>query len=495
MIKLYEWQERDVQTLEDNGFVGLNNSQPGAGKTPVAVECIRRSGSELTLVIAPKSTHSTAWIPTVKGMLGEDARVLGRSRKAEREALVEFELGFPGIYLITPQLFTRSDVSQWAGDLLICDEAHMLGNPSSVGQRKLSGFTSMSYDNPISQRFPQRIALTGTPMRNSFDRMWSLTRFLWPELNKRGQIAHSNSYMWKADRMTSAEITTGYDSTSGKRKTAKKWLREREPGRLLSEMPCVVGHYRRERCCEYHPEGFLPLEEPQVITREVELTTPQKKAIQELQDHAITWLEDNPLVSKLPITTLTRIRQLCLGEPTVTWEADEETGEDIMHVDFDEDCKSPMIDETLSILESLDEGENVVVYMESSKFASVMTERLRREGFRTMLYSGQVDSRQRNEELRKFGTPEGAQVLVGVLSAISTGTDGAQRVANTEIWVERSLDATTNIQAEARLDRMGARKQVQRFLVQDDEGYAAGRLGRELEKRLEIRQSTIKGAA
>src|SRR5699024_8344851 len=138
---------------------------------------------------------------------------------------------------------------------------------------------------------------------------------------------------------------------------------------------------------------------------------------------------------------------------------------------------------------------NVVVYMESSKFASVMTERLRNEGYKTMLYSGQVDSRQRNEELRRFGTPEGAQVLVGVLSAISTGTDGAQRVANTEMWVERALDASTNGQAEARLDRMGARKQVQRFLVQDDEGYAAGRLGRELEKRLEIRQCTIKGAA
>src|SRR5699024_7542200 len=97
--------------------------------------------------------------------------------------------------------------------------------------------------------------------------------------------------------------------------------------------------------------------------------------------------------------------------------------------------------------------------------------------------------------LRRFGTPEGAQVLVGVLSAISTGTDGAQRVANTEIWVERSLDATTNIQAEARLDRMGARKQVQRFLVQDDEGYAAGRLGRELERGQDIRHSTTTRAA
>src|SRR5699024_563337 len=341
----------------------------------------------------------------------------GRSRKAEKQALLEFEMGFPGIYLVTPQLFTRSDVSQWAGDLVICDEIHMLGKPGAVGQKKLSGYHSPAIDKPISQRFAMRIALSGTPMRNTFDRMWSVTRFLWPELNKRGEIAAINHYMWKADRMTSAEIVTGFDRDRGERKTAKKWLREREPGRLLSEMPCVVGHYRRERCCEYHPEGFLPLEEPQVITREVELTTPQKKAIQELQDHAITWLEDNPLVSKLPITTLTRIRQLCLGEPTVTWEADEETGEDIMHVDFDEDCKSPMIDETLSILESLDEGENVVVYMESSKFASVMTERLRNEGYKTMLYSGQVDSRQRNEELRRFGTPEGAQVLVGVLSA------------------------------------------------------------------------------
>src|SRR5699024_6355033 len=253
-MELYEWQKRDVEELKQNGFIGLNNSQPGAGKTVVAVQCIRESGAELTLVIAPQSTHTSAWIPTVRELLGEEARIIGRSRKAEKQALLEFEMGFPGIYLVTPQLFTRSDVSQWAGDLVICDEIHMLGKPGAVGQKKLSGYNSPAIDKPISQRFAMRIALSGTPMRNTFDRMWSVTRFLWPELNKRGEIAAINHYMWKADRMTSAEIVTGFDRDRGERKTAKKWLREREPGRLLSEMPCVVGHYRRERCCEYHPE-------------------------------------------------------------------------------------------------------------------------------------------------------------------------------------------------------------------------------------------------
>src|SRR5690625_709349 len=496
MITPYEWQLEDQRVLADNNYNALLNIEPGGGKTVSGSLAIANSSPELTLINAPQSTHTTAWAPTIKEISSQKTRVIGNSNKTQREAMTEFELGFPGVYLITPQLFTRSDVSLWAGDLLIVDEVHLLANPGSKGQRKLSGYDAMR-DDPVSRRFEGKISLSGTPARNKFQNLWSVMRLHWPELSKSEQIAYSNHYMWKFQRMTSAEITTGYEK--GSRKTARKWLQEREPGRLFNEAPCVIQHFRRRHCCEYHPEGFLSLEEPQEIRRVVELAPPQKRAIKEVEEYSITWLEDRPLVSKLPITTQQRIRQICLGVPTVEWVLDEEVDEsgelvetERMKVWFEDDCKSPFLDELFGILENLEEGEPVAVYMESQLFARVTVKRLIEAGYSAFEYSGKVNKKDRNENLARFGKKGGHQILVGVVSSIGTGTDGIQKVCKTEVWLETSVDPTTNEQTQARTDRMGGRGKVQRFYILDSFGYAEGRMSAQLEKRLKLRESTTR---
>src|SRR5690625_2938681 len=131
MITPYEWQLEDQRVLADNNYNALLNIEPGGGKTVSGSLAIANSSPEVTLIIAPQSTHTSAWAPTVEEISGQKPRVIGNSNKTQREAMTEFELGFPGVYLITPQLFTRSDVSLWAGDVLIVDEVHLLANPGS----------------------------------------------------------------------------------------------------------------------------------------------------------------------------------------------------------------------------------------------------------------------------------------------------------------------------------------------------------------------------
>lgn len=486
----WDWQEADQEYLAASNYVTLAAIETGGGKSALGAFAIKNSGAETTLIIAPESTHESAWIPTVEAVTGITPRVLHNRNKAGKAAFADFEWQQPGVYLITPQLFTRSDVSQWAGDLVLVDEIHLLGNPGKQGQRKLSGYDRR--DDPINQRFPMRIALSGTPFRNKFENSWSVMRFLWPELNKSGEIAYENHYMWKYQRMTNKEIVTGRDA-EGNLTRAKEWLTEREPGLLISQAPSVIQHFRRRKCCEYHPQGFLPVAEPTVTYKSYDLTAKQKTAMKQLEEMNLAWLDEHPLVTEFPFTKLLRMRQLVLGEPTVTWTEevnDEGELEKVMHLDFDLDCKSPALDKLFEILEMLDEGEPVVVYMESQKFARVVTHRLNAAGYSAFEFSGRVPKKERAENFKNFGKPGGHQVLVGVLSSFATGTDGAQRVSSTEIWLERSLDVTTNTQAEARLDRMGGAKQVQRFLVQDSEGFSAGRLGKEIERRLEIRRTT-----
>src|SRR5690625_4416278 len=136
-ITPYPFQKADLEVLKENGWVGLLNVEMGGGKTVTAVQAIEDSGSELTLVIAPQSTHKS-WASTVDVMLGLKAVTIGNANKTQREAKADFEMGFPGVYMVTPQLFTREDVSLWTGDMLIVDEIHLLGRPGSKGQKKLS---------------------------------------------------------------------------------------------------------------------------------------------------------------------------------------------------------------------------------------------------------------------------------------------------------------------------------------------------------------------
>ena len=482
--KLYDWQREDLNRIAANRYTALMNLDMGAGKTVMAAFAIKESGAQITLIMAPQSTHETAWKPTVRDVVGVTPRVIGNYNKASKEAMAEFVLGVPGVYLATGQFVARTDVSNWSGDMLIWDELHQGNSPKTRLQRQMSGFYPGDPE-PLNARFPMRLGLSGTPLKQSFTNAWPVARFLFPELGAPGQPAESNFFGWQARRMTYESVYTNQRDRDGNPKIVKQYLSEREPGRLIAELPCVVTHKRREACCRYHPHGFLDLDEPQVIDRIIPLLPAQRKAIKELEDHLMTYIEDNPLVTEIPLVQQTRIRQICLGVPTVRYF--EVDGVEKTTLDFEPDCKSPLYDEILEILTELPSNEPVLIFMESQKFASVITRRLNEAGVSAVEYSGKTSAKDRQEYVSGFGSRY--RVIVGVASAIGTGTDGLQAVCNTEIWAEVPVSLTVQQQAEGRLSRSGQRRQVQRFRLKDDTGYAEGRISDQLQMKLMLNRS------
>lgn len=498
-------QAADLMTMRANNYTALLNVEPGGGKTASSLFAAKDSGASRILIVAPDQTHRSAWRPTVEAILGVEARTLGNTGKDKKAAMFDFEVGYSGVYLTSPQLLTRVDVSAWSGDMLITDEGHLLNNAKAKGQRKWSGYHP-SDGQPLSHRFGMRQFLSGTSWRNNFERAWATMRYLWPELDKRGQVAHSNYFIWLNDRMTYEDIVKGfewkpvswdkYNSREpgqyakviegvphfGKPETVKKFLNEMYPGKLIAEAPCVITHFRREACCQFHPNGFLPTDAPQEIREVIELHPAQKKAIRELEDHYMTYLDDQPFAVDLTLTQQQRIRQLALGVPVLEfYEGENADGEMVekVRLDFEADCKSPFTDRLFDILEELD-GEAVVVYLDSQKFARVLTEKLNNRGVTAFEYSGPT-KKERDDNLERFG--KDFQVAVVTLAAGGTGINGLQHVSSTEVWFERSVDETNNVQAEARTDRMGQPRRVQRFILQDSDGRAEGRMSDQLEKR------------
>lgn len=478
-ITPYGWQLRDLDDLRSGGYTGLVATEAGGGKTITAVLAIAEAKPRVTLIVAPKSTHTTAWIPTLRDNVGVTPRVIGNDNKATKDAMFDFVMGYEGIYLVTPQFVTRADVSEWSGDMLIWDEIHMGAvTPKTKLQRKASGY-HVSDGEPLNVRFAMRIALSATPMRGDFSNMWGITRFLYPELSGRGEIADRNFIIWQSQRMDYQEVYTNQRDRDGNPKKVKQYLSESEPGRLISEIPTVVMHKRRETCCDEptHQGGFLPTEEPQVIERTVELTPRQKKAIREMDSHMMTWIGENPLTADISLTQKQRIRQLTLAEATVESYLAED--EEKTRVRFDLDAKSPVIEEIKHILANLPENEPVVVYTDSQIFAEVIAHQIPNSAE----YSGV-----RKADLAQFGKEY--RVLVGTVAAIGTGTAGLNHRSSTEIFADQPISLTMLTQTSARLDRLDSTRRVQRYVLLDDCDVQSGRREALWEKAALVARST-----
>lgn len=510
----FDYQRVDLDRLRSGGYRALLNMSTGSGKTAETLFAFKESSADTALVIAPEQTHESAWIPTAH-KLDLDIRVIGNSNKQKKSTLFDFEMGARGLYLVTPELFTRADISAWHGDFLAVDEAHKLATPGSKGQKKLSGFPSYT-EEPMARRFDAALVLSGTLLRNRFELAWSHARTLWPHLDSRDEVAYSNYWLWMAARMDYTTIVTGFtwENTGiplsvpyyqvkaqfpedtrlkkgdgywlvGKAKTAKKYYGESDPGRWLSEIPLHITHKKREFCCEFHPNGYLTIDEPTVIHKTISLAPAQKRAIRDMESIMMTYLDDNPLVAEIPLTQKQRIRQMTLAVPSVNYVENDE-GEEKAEVSFEMDAASPYLEELIDFLTNEVPDENVVVFTDSQKFASVVTHRLNAAGVSAFEFSGKT-RKDRMEKASQFGNTY--RVVVGVLSAIAEGLDGLQRVSSTEVWLNSGVDNTVNEQAEGRLFRTGQTRQVLRVYYHDDLGISEDKFAEGIERRLKLAQS------
>lgn len=474
MLQPWDWQLIDQQTIAQNNWTGAAIIETGGAKTLFATLAAKNSGAEVVLIVAPQGTHrghGDGYEWHIKELTGNDLHVLNNGTAAGRQAFSDIRFGIPGFYAVTPQMFARTD---WHGipiDMAIIDEHHLL-TQGKKSRKALLG----THARPGLEA-THRIVMSGTPTRNKFQNWWAALRWLYPDLDGYGEIADRSEMRWRDYNMTSEYDYFAYNH--------KKYLKEKVAGKLVSEIPCVIQHLRREKCCAFHPDGFLLFDEPNPVDVVVELLPEQKRAIKQLEQESITWLGENPLVSSLPITTQLRVRQFTLGVPSINDEGS---------VTFAPDCSSPKLDATLEILENLDEDDAAIVFTSSQKFAAVAVKRITDAGYPAFEWSGKVSGAQREDYMRRFQEGE-YRVGVVVIAAGGTGVSGFQRRAATEIWLDRDLDETSNVQASARLDRIGQTKQVQRFMLFDSEGYDEDRFVKQLANRLELNRSNRRRVA
>lgn len=469
----YDWQQADIDKAiaSISPEVGaLVVSAPGAGKTVVATEIIKHFAPKVTLIIAPPSTHENAWARTLRRQgVSDDVKPLVGGVKGKRN-WEDLKWGKPGIYITSAQWFTLQD---WKGidlDAMIVDEIHMLGRYGNAGQKKLVG----SRARP-GVTAPIRIALSGTPFRNNFENAWTVARWVEPS------VISAEYWMWRA-----TECVGKYDHF------APQNLRvtgEREPGKLAASLTCYIVHYQRTRCCNFHPEGFLAhLAEPIRVERDLKMTTDQAKFYASMEKTYLGYLTTPdangklPVIAEFPITARGMLRFCALGLPSYNPETET--------LYFDEDCASPKLDALIQDVQNLD-GKRFLVLTHSKQFADVAAKRLIKAGFSAVAWTGDLTKTRRNKALADFISGE-LNVIVGVISAMGTGTDGLQEAAYNVGWLSVDDDASNDIQGIGRLDRLGQEHQVVMIEYRMEKTFDVGHLDKQIQAQIALNRSLVR---
>jgi SNF2 family DNA or RNA helicase len=453
MLTPYAYQADDIAKLVANGGTGIVATQVGGGKTLIAVETALGIGAKTILVIAPKGTHKRAWQRTIemqdksKDVFRIDSSYIGRKAWS---ALANKK---PGWYLITPEFFRRFN---WAGlqpDFAVFDEAHRASNRKSKTAIMLHTLKAKA-----------RLAMSGTIAGNKIDGLWSVLKWVYPE------VAGRSYWAW-VEQFCETEM----DFFAG-----RVVLGEKNPGAIVASVPCYIRHLKRDKCCEHHPEGIdsqLPAMQTEVRT--VDLAPEQRKLYRKLEKDLVAWLGENPLIVQVPVAMRVRLRQITLGVPIVDAEG---------VVSFANDCKSSKLDELFNIISDSPVGEQMLVLTHSQKFAKVVTARLNASGLVAKEWSGAVKQFDRDETLEQFISGE-VQFIVAVISAIGEGTDGLQLACSTVVWLSKDDNNLLNEQASGRLDRQGQKRSVLSYEIVADDTYDEGQMSKLVVRQLAMNNS------
>ena len=453
---------RMVEEFESGTGSVLNASTQDTGKTLTGCEVIVRMGLKRGLIVGVKDTYQQ-WADRLADQ-SDGAVTLRRmdGTVGGRRAWASFYAGdagwfFTGSQYLTTQDWTHEPVLDDAGnptfhedkitgeptarqvtqrvqkkifkkmknpiELIVFDEIHVVSNRKSVGLRTL---------RTIPTKF--KLGMSGTIYRNSFENMWSLAHWAWPDL------VDGSSVRWTAEwcEQKTVELPHG--------KTRLSVVGEKNEGEFVKTLPAYI-----------RLESDLVVPEPEVF--EVDMLPEQQADYDALQRDLLLWLETPSgqratLVADLPITLRTRLRTAALG--TLAMGDDGE-------VYFADDTRSAKLLALRQILDHPDwTGRQAGIYCHSKKFVKVVVKRMRAAGYNAVEWSGDVPSKQRDQIKADFIAGR-IQYIVAVIEAFSTGLDGFQAVANRLVWLSESDDVSSNNQAVKRFHRSGSPEMVADF--------------------------------
>lgn len=453
--RLYPYQRAGVAFLDAAGSA-LVADEMGTGKTVQTIFALDEADSYPALIVCPNSVKSVWAREYARWSPDRVVKVAGNGTVTAQRAVEEVANGMGDVLVLNwealrslsrlapygslrlqtcskcdptskrrPDLCQREDkvlnLVRWAA--VVADEAHRAKNPKADQTRALWA---------IGDRAGRRIALTGTPIANSAEDLWSIMRFVAPD-------EYPAKWPWlERYALMQPNIWSGGQDILGLR-----------PDRREELDKFFLPRFIRRTKAEVLPD--LP---PKVYERrDVVLTGKQKKAYDSMAAEMVADIEGGTLAATNVLTASLRLRQLASAYGTVITAGSERNGEPLevaeRTVRLDE--PSSKLDVFEEVLEEIGDRP-VVVFAESSQLIRLAAARLLKADIPAVTYTGDESPAVREQALKRF-TDGDARVFLATTGAGGEGL--TLTVADTAIFLQRPWSAVANSQAEDRLHRIG----------------------------------------
>jgi len=351
-IKLYDWQQPEADHLTQvltKHNVALCTSDPGTGKTVIALDVCQQL-QKRPLIIAPKSVLH-AWASTADKM-GVEYLDIMNIEKFKRGNTMFLHVQGKG-------KFATFKYNMKPGSLIIFDEAHSCGSPTSQNGKLLAS----------AKPAKLKTLLLSATLADSPLRMRALGYLL-------GMHQWNNYYAWASKNGCFKNIWNGWDFVKGPRRLE---VLNRLHGHIFPE-------YGHRICVDDVPE----YPENRIITQAYDLSSKYTKEINEiyleLEDSLDTNDEDTVLVKMLRARQKTEL------------------------------IKVPLLRDL--VLGQIEEGHSVVVFVSFRDSVNKLAEAL--DKWNPCIIIGEQSKAERDEEIRRF-VDDKSRVCISTVQAGGVG--------------------------------------------------------------------------
>ncbi len=394
----FEW----MKTLAYYRFGGILADDMGLGKTLQSIAYIDSVLPEIRekklpiLVVSPSSLIYN-WFSELKKFAPHIRAVIADGNQTERRKILKDVAEFDVVITSYPLL--RRDIRSYARPFhtLFLDEAQAFKNPTTQTARAVKTIQA-----------EYRFGLTGTPVENSLEELWSIFHVVFPELLP-GRKEFGD--------LRREDIA----------KRVKPFVLRRLKEDVLQELPDKIEHLQSS-----------------------ELLPDQKRLyaayLAKLREETLKHLDKDTLrKNKIRILAgLTRLRQICCHPALFVDDYKGSSAKFEQLLDILEECRST--------------GKRILIFSQFTKMLSIIGRELNRQAIPYFYLDGNIPSQERVELCNRFNEGEGDLFLIS-LKAGGTGLNltGADTVILYDLWWNPAVEQ----QAADRAYRMGQKNTVQ----------------------------------
>lgn len=395
----YKW----MKTIAQYGFGGILADSMGLGKTLQSIAFIQseiqniRKNKRPVLIVCPSSLTYN-WLNEMMKFTPEIEAIVIDGTQRERSEIQKEAMGLDVIITSYPLL--KKDIHWYEKRVfhtVFFDEAQAFKNPITQTAKTVKKLQAN-----------HRFALTGTPVENSLEELWSIFHVVFPELF---QDLKEYSHLSK--------------ETIARR--IRPFLLRRQKEDVLSELP----------------KKIESMELTDLLPEQKKLYTAY---LAKLRHETLKHLDKDTLrKNRIKILAgITRLRQICCHPALFV---DEYEG------------SSAKFEQLLKLVkEAKISGRRVLIFSQFTKMLQLIARELTMEGHSFFYLDGKTPSEERVEICDRFNDGERDFFLIS-LKAGGTGLNltGADTVILYDIWWNPAVEA----QAADRAHRMGQTKEVQ----------------------------------